>query len=195
MDADELLSAIRRHVNRELKLSGFGRRTSYESALGIPVGVYTQDIRNQLQDAAVSEAICLLTCESSAQEVKRVSRRVIRKLIRERGRRKEVLLDSADDSELITCTIGNGIFGGSSLTVRDCSRDALNYSENELIEHLDRTRKLRDFIRLVGIPTWRWFLAYLLNGIKPECVRDRVRFHRLKEKFLRRVTSGGSKSG
>ncbi len=160
----------------------FGFRRISDEA-GIPAGNKTMDIRGQVFDAATAQSLQLLKLESSPEEIRKVTRRSVRRLMSEVNRRREMVIDDADESdERGFCTIGNGVFPGSSLTT---PRDANSFdTEDELIDYIDRCRRLAAFIRAVGIPAWRWFFAYWRSEHKPDAARDRMRFHRLKIKFL-----------
>lgn len=173
--ANDLYSAIKRGINRELKMHGF------------PMC----DTRTQIVDAATAESFDELSATSSEHDVRRVTRRFVRKLVEEGKHRRDVLLEDIgddDETEGDVCSIGNGVFVGSSLNrAHHVSR---LHVEDELIEYLDRKRRLAHFINSVGVETWRWFVRYLRAGRKSDSGRDRVRFHRLKKKFLDLVTNG-----
>jgi hypothetical protein len=174
-DITDLYSAIKRGVNRELKMHGF------------PMC----DTRTQIVDAATAESFDELSATSSEHDVRRVTRRFVRKVVEEGKHRRDVPLEDIgddDETEGAVCSIGNGVFVGSSLNrAHHVSR---LHVEDELIEYLDRKRRLAHFINSVGVETWRWFVRYLRAGRKSDSGRDRVRFHRLKKKFLDLVTNG-----
>ncbi len=153
-------------------------------------GFPMSDARTQIVDAASAESLSELTTSSSESDVRRVTRRIIRKLVEEGKHRDDVTLDDADElggDDDPLCSIGNGMFPGSSLNrAHHVSR---LYVEDELIEYIDRKRLLTQFINSVGVETWRWFVRYLRAGRKSGSGRERVRFHRLKKKFLDLVTN------
>lgn len=172
MNANDLCSAIKHGVNRELKMYGFSMC----------------DARTRIVEDASAKSLDELTAESSERDVRRVTRRFVRKSVEEGKRRDDVVVDAADEDDERPCLIGNGMFLGSSLN-RAHHVDRLHV-EDELIEYLDRKRRLAHFIDSVGVETWRWFVRYLRAGRKSDSGRDRVRFHRLKKKFLDLVTNG-----
>jgi hypothetical protein len=151
-------------------------------------GRRTHDIRQQVFDAATAKALETLNTESSPHDIRKVTRRLVRRLMNEVNRRRELLLDVSEETGepgTAVCTLGNGVFPGSSLTTRRRVRhcDAFD-TEDELLDHIDRKRKLTRFIADIGVETWQWFLAYWRAGHKSASVRDRVRFHRLRQKLL-----------
>jgi hypothetical protein len=166
LNACELCSAIKHGVNRELKMFGFP----------------ACDARTQIVEAASAESLSELTTSSSESDVRRVTRRVVRKLVEEGKHRDDVVVDDADENdERGLCSIGNGVFVGSSLNrAHHVSR---LHVEDELIEYIDRKRRLTRFIESVGIETWRWFVRYWRAGRKSDSGRERVRFHRLKRRL------------
>jgi len=173
VNASDLYSAIKKGVNRELRMFDF------------PMC----DARTQLADAAIAESFDELTATSSEADARRVTRRIVRKLVEKGKHQDDVVIDDADESdERGLCLIGNGVFLGSSLNrAHHVSR---LHVEDELIEYIDRKRRLAHFISSVGIETWHWFLDYWQAGRKSDSGRDRVRFHRLKKKFFDAVTNG-----
>jgi hypothetical protein len=194
VNANDLYSAIKRGVNRELKMYGFVSRSVEEHELGLPNGNRTPDIRSQVYDATTAKSVAELTLNSSEQEIRKVTRRHVRRLMVEVNRRSDVVIDDADESdERGPCSIGNGAFPGSSLN-RAHDVDSFD-AEADLIESIDRKRRLAHFIDAVGIETWRWFLDYWRAGRKPDSGRDRVRFHRLKQKLLTHVTNDPTECG
>ena len=189
LNADALSKIVTRAVRHELKF--------YKHTLPFPV-------RRELFDRAHAEALSCLSQSSTKADARRVARTTTRRVLdgNTTGYFKQVEvpfeeddfeLNDGDDSSPVD--LGTGIFGGCSLHARRMKGSDGSAVEDEIIARIDMKRRLAKFIEKIGVETWRWFLNYAASERKPNDIAERVRFHRLKTKFLIACNNGQVKAG
>jgi len=173
LNAEELIKAVEHGVNRELKFNSL-----------------TEAQRSYFRQLAGEEALGRVQGDSTYNDVIKLCRRVVRRLLKELRHQPYLEVHEEMGGEEHTDGYSGQTLSASATSSAGHSR-YWSWVEDLAIERIDRKAVINEWIRHFGRDKWDWLLEYLLAEKKPDDAKERVRFSRMM-KSLRQLANNSA---